>query len=379
MPAPTAQTSPHGHPGAQLRSAAKRALSGPAWIFVLVAVAHAGCVSGKVHGNSDGAQGGVGGNPGGGGGAAGNGGAGAAGGFAGSGSGGSGGSGGGAGSSDAAGDGEPCSLVGAMRDCYPAPCKRGTQICRPGSATATAGTWGPCVDIEDVPGCGMPDAPCDCSKPTPACEEYCKGRDAGPEAPPVAPPPCFDGKKCPPDAVRLCDVLTCSKPAYQVCLDDGTWGGCAPGGCVKEKPLGCNSHLDCPRHQACLTVFHPTDLTKFYGKCTERYPELGEIPGLVAFDKRFFCDVEADCEEVCKQYGSCRCHSHGICVKDCLVNSECPGTGWCDFLPTTGKTCKPGPMCITSDCCGKCKSDGFGKPPSWGDVGFDCKSPPICK
>lgn len=136
--------------------------------------------------------------------------------------GGSGAGGGGAPDGSGPGAGEPCSETGATRTCDPAPCKQGTETCEKGGGTVSGGTWSPCRDVKDIPGCSPPDAPCDCKTPTPACEDYCKSRDGGTEAPP---PTC----SCPSGAERHChgsgDKCTWSK---QICTGSGAWGACTP-------------------------------------------------------------------------------------------------------------------------------------------------------
>lgn len=145
---------------------------------------------------------------------------------------GGGGSGGGPGGGGA---GEPCSEIDATRDCSPAPCRRGTQICERASGTAWTGVWSPCRDVVTVPGCTMPDAPCDCAKPTAACEEYCKGRDGGADG--GAPPPtcvCVAGD------TRWCHVDGSCVWGRQSCLPDGRWGPCGDAGGAKV-PAGCTA------------------------------------------------------------------------------------------------------------------------------------------
>lgn len=253
---------------------------------------------------------------------------------------------GGGGSGGNGAGGEACAEIGASRECSPAPCRRGTQVCEPGSATASGGTWGPCKDVKDVAGCMPPDAPCDCTKPTPACEDYCKGRDGGPPPPPTG---CGD-PKCPPGAVRLCDVMQCGGPGVQVCLADETWSVCRAGRCDPFKPGGpCNSHLDCPRHQLCRGPDYTLtgeEYAKGPNQCVLQYPSEKEMKALglpVIFDSRWHCDVDSECDYPCKSEKACKCHPHGICINECLVNAECPAGKVCHTIPGFCTSVLPGP------------------------------------
>lgn len=151
------------------------------------------------------------------------------------------------------GAGEKCDEVGAIRECSPAPCQRGRQVCEKGP---TAGSvWSPCRDLTSVPGCTSPDGPCDCGSPTPACEDYCKGRDAGADGP--------SGCICVPGAIRWCDTPVSCLWGKQTCLPDGTWGACTE---TPDRPPGCTS----PVYSLCCCLMAD--------QCCEGAPYGGKAP-----------------------------------------------------------------------------------------------------